>query len=65
MVEIVASLRAMGGELFPIRNLHQLDPRCPINACTDSDTPAGDEFISVNITPQGQASAIRIRRFRS
>lgn len=63
MVEIVASLRALGGNLFSIRNLQQLDPNCPINACTDDGTPAGDEFISVNVTPQGQASAVRIRRF--
>jgi 3-oxoacyl-[acyl-carrier-protein] synthase II len=63
MVETVASLQALGDSLFPIRNLQQLDERCPINACTDADTPAGDEFINVNITPQGQASAIRIRRF--
>jgi 3-oxoacyl-[acyl-carrier-protein] synthase II len=61
MVEIIASLKALGGELFPIRNLDQLDTGCPINAC-DSKTPAGDEFISLNITPQGQASATRIRR---
>jgi 3-oxoacyl-[acyl-carrier-protein] synthase II len=65
MVEMVASLQALGGDLFPIRNLQELDPRCPINACTGGGTAAGDDFINVNITPQGQASAIRIRRFRS
>ncbi len=64
MVEIVASLRALGGKLFPIRNLAKLDAGCPINACVDHDTPAGDEFLSVNITPQGQASGIRVRTFR-
>jgi 3-oxoacyl-[acyl-carrier-protein] synthase II len=63
MVEMVASLQALGGTLFPIRNLGQLDPDCPINACTDAGTPAGNDFISVNVTPQGQASAVRIRRF--
>jgi 3-oxoacyl-[acyl-carrier-protein] synthase II len=61
MVEIIASLKALGGELFPIRNLDQLDTHCPINAC-DSPASAGEEFISVNITPQGQASATRICR---
>ncbi|WP_345321310.1 beta-ketoacyl-[acyl-carrier-protein] synthase family protein [Novipirellula rosea] len=63
MVEIVASLDALGGELFPILNCENLDPACPINACLDAGVPAGDEFISVNVTPQGQASAVRIRRF--
>lgn len=65
MVEMAASLRALGGTLFPIRNLQALDPSCPINACLGDSTPAGDEFINVNVTPQGQASAIRIRRFDS
>ncbi len=63
MVEIVASLDALGGELFPIVNLQSLAPECPINACTGSGVSAGDEFISLNVTPQGQASAVRIRRF--
>ncbi|TWU43011.1 3-oxoacyl-[acyl-carrier-protein] synthase 2 [Novipirellula aureliae] len=63
MVEVIASLDSLGGELFPILNCNRLDPECPINACTNAGTPAGDEFISLNVTPQGQASAVRIRRF--
>ena len=63
MVEIVASLKALGGNLFPILNCDSLDSRCSIHAVRDNSTPAGDEFISVNITPQGQASGVRIRRF--
>ncbi|NND95815.1 MAG: beta-ketoacyl-[acyl-carrier-protein] synthase family protein [Pirellulaceae bacterium] len=63
MVEVVASLTSLGGDLFPILNCDSLDPNCPINACTQSGTAAGDNFISANITPQGQASAIRIQRF--
>lgn len=61
MVEIIASLGALGGELFAIRNLDQLDPECPIRAVTEA-TDAGNEFISLNVTPQGQASAVRIRK---
>ena len=61
MVETIASLKSLGGELFPIRNLQQLDSECPIHACTGG-MPAGNGFINVNITPQGQASAIHIRR---
>ena len=64
MVEIIASLKALGGNLFPIQNLHNLDPECPINACSDASTPAGDSFVSVNVTPQGQASATMIRQFQ-
>lgn len=61
MVQIASSLLALGGELFPIRNLDELDPRCPIRAVTDSKTAAGNEFISTGFSPQGQSSAVRIR----
>ena len=63
MVELVASLKSLGGDLFPIKNLSDLDANCPINACGQSGVPAGDSFINVNITPQGQASATRIQSF--
>jgi 3-oxoacyl-[acyl-carrier-protein] synthase II len=63
MVELVASLKSLGGDLFPIRNLAGLDPNCPINACQQAGVPAGESFINVNITPQGQASAIRVQSF--
>ena len=61
MIEIVASILALGEQLFPIRNYTQADPLCPINASTGKES-AGDSFISLNFTPQGQASAVRIER---
>ncbi|MCO8122768.1 beta-ketoacyl-[acyl-carrier-protein] synthase family protein [Stieleria sp. TO1_6] len=63
MVETIASLKALGGELFPILNCDSLSDDCPINACVDGSTAAGSQFINVNVTPQGQASAVRIRSF--
>jgi 3-oxoacyl-[acyl-carrier-protein] synthase II len=63
MVELVASLKSLGGELFAIRNLSELDADCPINACAKSGVPSGDSFININVTPQGQASATRIQSF--
>jgi 3-oxoacyl-[acyl-carrier-protein] synthase II len=63
MVELIASLGTLGDTLFPIRNCEQLDPACPIRACVTSDVPAGDSFVSLNVTPQGQASAVRVTRF--
>lgn len=65
MVETIASLMALGGSLFPIRNCQSPADDCAINACVDDSTAAGDQFINVNVTPQGQASAIRIRAFDS
>lgn len=61
MVEIVASLRALGGELFPVRNCSHPDPRCPIQVVHAPGVGAGESFVSLNVTPQGQASAILIR----
>ena len=63
MVELVASLKSLNGDLFAIKNLSELDADCPINACMQNGIPAGDSFINVNITPQGQASATRIQAF--
>ena len=63
MVETIASLKSLGENLFPILNCDAPADDCPINACVDDSTAAGKQFINVNVTPQGQASAIRIRAF--
>ena len=63
MVEMIGSLLAMNeGELFPTANCDSLDSACPINLITKSGTPAGDTFINLNVSPQGQASSIAIRK---
>jgi len=62
MVEIIASLLSLGGALFPVRNLDQLDEACPIAAVTNHSTSAGDDFLSCNVSPQGQAAAVWITR---
>lgn len=63
MVEMLASLFALAdGRLFPVLNYETPDPDCPLNVVTTSDIPAGDTFINVNISPQGQATAIVVRR---
>jgi 3-oxoacyl-[acyl-carrier-protein] synthase II len=64
MVEIVASIKALGGELFPILNCDQPDPACRVALVNRPGTPAGDSFVSLNVTPQGQATAIRIQSYR-
>jgi 3-oxoacyl-[acyl-carrier-protein] synthase II len=65
MVELIASALALGkGQLFPILNYETPDPRCPITAVRSLEESPGDSFISVSVTPQGQASAAVIRRFR-
>ena len=64
-VEIVASLLAFHEErLFRVLNYQTPDPQCALSVVTADDTPPGDSFINLNVTPQGQASAVMIRRYR-
>ena len=63
MVETIASLKSLGEALFPILNCQSPADDCPINACVNNSMAAGTQFINVNITPQGQACAVRIRTF--
>jgi 3-oxoacyl-[acyl-carrier-protein] synthase II len=63
IVEMVASLLALGrGELFPTLNYETPDPDCAL-AVARSGVAAGDSFINLSVTPQGQASAVLVRRF--
>jgi 3-oxoacyl-[acyl-carrier-protein] synthase II len=64
VVELIASSLALrSGVLFPILNYTTPDPACPITAVRTHDLPAGDNFLNLNVTPQGQASAVIVRRF--
>ena len=64
MVEMAASLLAIAhGRLFPVLNYEAPDPECPLAIVTDGNVGAGRSFINLNVTPQGQASAVLIRRF--
>lgn len=63
-VELIASLLALDkGNLFRMLNYDTPDPDCPIPAVVDDTTPAGNSVLSVNTTPQGQASALLVRRW--
>lgn len=63
VVELIASVMALENhQLFPILNYEKPDPECPIAAVRSLDTPPGDSFLNVNVTPQGQASAVLVRR---
>lgn len=64
-VEAIASILALkAGTLFPILNYETPDPECRVNAVTSTDTPAGDNFLNLSVTPQGQASVIMIRTYK-
>lgn len=63
-VELVASLMALKhGKLFPVLNYETPDADCPLNLVTPSHPQAaGESVLNVNFTPQGQASALLVRR---
>ena len=62
VVELIVSLLAsQSGRLPPILNYDEADPECPVTAATGFDTPAGESFVNLNVTPQGQASSVLVR----
>jgi 3-oxoacyl-[acyl-carrier-protein] synthase II len=64
MVELIASLLAQeAGHLFSTLNYRTPDPQCPLNIVNDMSTTAGDSFVNLSVTPQGQASAAMVRRY--
>jgi 3-oxoacyl-[acyl-carrier-protein] synthase II len=64
LVELICSLLALKhGQLFPVLNYESPDPECPVNIVKGGSVAAGDVFINCNVSPQGQASAVVVRRF--
>jgi 3-oxoacyl-[acyl-carrier-protein] synthase II len=64
VVELIAGALALGEQrLFPVLNYETPDPDCPVAAVRGSDVPAGDSFLNVSVTPQGQASCVMVQRF--
>lgn len=64
LVELIASILALqNGRLFRTLNYQTPDPQCPVNVVTSADTSPGENFISLNLTPQGQASAVVVRKY--
>ena len=62
IVEVVSSMLAIeNDELFPVLNYEKPDPACPIAVVTEKQSSGKPAVININVTPQGQASAIAIR----
>jgi 3-oxoacyl-[acyl-carrier-protein] synthase II len=63
LVEMIASVLALRhGRLFKVLNYETPDPKCPLAVCRSEESP-GDSFLNLNVTPQGQASALVVRAF--
>ena len=62
IVELIASVMALANRrLPPILNYATPDPECPILPAGPAHSDPGASFINLNVTPQGQASAVVVR----
>ncbi len=62
LIECIASMLALQNDaLFPQKNYETADVDCPIRAATRGDS-AGESFLSLAVTPQGQAGSLVIGR---
>ena len=65
VVEAIASVLALqSGELYACHSDHEPDPNCRLAVVSKPGVAAGDAFLAVSFTPQGQACAIRIDRWQ-
>ncbi len=63
LVEVIASILSLQhGRLFRTLNFETPDPQCPVAVVTAADAAPGDNFINLNMTPQGQASAVVVKK---
>lgn len=62
MVELISGVLALQHRrLFPILNYETPDPECPVAAVTNGGADPGRSCVNLNVTPQGQASAVMVR----
>jgi len=63
LVELISSVLAIGqGTLFPVLNCDSPDPKCGVRVAQAGDS-AGDSVLKLSVSPQGQASALVVRKF--
>jgi 3-oxoacyl-[acyl-carrier-protein] synthase II len=63
-VELVCSLLSLEhNQLFRTLNYDEPDAQCPVHVAANGELTPGDVFISTNISPQGQASAVVVKRY--
>lgn len=61
VVELIGSLLAMEHNHLPhVLNFDAPDPECPLRIA-DGETPVGGSFLSLSVTPQGQAVVLAVR----
>ena len=65
MAELIASVAALKQQrLFRSLNYKTADPEAPLGVVTSADAPPGESFLKLNVTPQSQAAAMVVRRWK-
>lgn len=65
-VELISSVKAIEkGRLFRTLNYDTPDPECNINVTNTAEIPAGNSFMNLSVTPQGQASAVVVKTYEA
>lgn len=65
-VELISSVKAIEkGRLFRTLNYDTPDPECNINVTSTAEIPAGNSFMNLSVTPQGQASAVVVKTYEA
>ncbi len=61
VVELITSVLALREQKLPrVLNFKTPDPACAVRVAADDSTPAGQSFLNLSVTPQGQAAVLHI-----
>jgi 3-oxoacyl-[acyl-carrier-protein] synthase II len=61
-IELIAGVLSLRHRtLFPTTNFSSADSSCPIAVVQGADTPTGDSFVKLAMSPQAQVSAVLVR----
>ena len=61
-IELIAGILALQHRvLYPTLNFSSPDSSCPLSVVQSTDTPAGDSFVKIAMSPQSQVSAVLAR----
>ncbi len=64
LVEVITSVLALAHQQpIPLLNFEEADAACPVEVMTRETAGPGDSFVNLNVSPQGQASAVLVEQF--
>jgi len=62
-LELIAGILSLRHQtLYPALNFSSADSSCPVSVVQGADTPSGDSFVKIAVSPQTQVSAVLVKR---